>query len=817
MVDVLFNCLLKNKEIAEELAGCAPGGGVSERMSEMPDGEDAWKSFYEHPLTAATTAMLNIGGSGSEEQNPAAMGLLYEYYKLPLDKVDKALVDKYGSIPELWTTAMTSAATNGQSGGAGSLSVSLLPQTAGGILKGIRRISDTNDVPPQDMDIYLNRGLLKRESPSAAELLASSAAGVITSPKPTDLLTSPKPNSPKVMNGNAEDPAVSPLPVITQVKQEPSPGLPPSPTVSPDPKPRELPPASTVIAQAYSTHVLSQGYESLAQYTTTTAAPPQYQNTQQPATSVYMVATPPEYRDYYPEQFRQTLAAVAANPAYTDTADAASFVDRYIRQAAYKGGIHSLTVDLPSPDSGIGETTITPREAAGLPQVGEIFDYSELSQTQSLLQNDTSGATPNSRPASSQSGSSRKSWHEYGRNSEADKVQIPKLHSDVGFRYFLESPISTSQRREDDRITYINKGQFYGITLEYIPDSSRPLKSTTVKTMVMLMFREEKPSEEELKAWQFWHSRQHSVKQRILDADTKNSNGIIGQIEEITHNAIAFYWNPLESPAKVNIAVQCLSTDFSNQKGVKGLPLHVQIDTFDDFREHAAPYHRGYCQIKVFCDKGAERKTRDEERRAAKRKLTASANSADGFAAGGRKKLEEMYHPPCDRSEFYSMSDLLKPPILFVPNDDIDKVSSMELSFYTSHPSSVAEEHSSSGMDRRDTDSRSSSSDNTLTPPPKRIKIYPSDRVLLYARQDSEEIFHALHLVPPTLAGLAKAIESRYKISATNIRNLYKRCKKGITVQMDDDVIKHYCNEDTCIIELTKSEEDLFDITLVEL
>ena len=52
-----------------------------------------------------------------------------------------------------------------------------------------------------------------------------------------------------------------------------------------------------------------------------------------------------------------------------------------------------------------------------------------------------------------------------------------------GFRYFLESPISTSQRREDDRITYINKGQFYGITLEYIPDPERPLKNQTVKVL----------------------------------------------------------------------------------------------------------------------------------------------------------------------------------------------------------------------------------------------------------------------------------------------------------------------------------------------
>lgn len=53
--------------------------------------------------------------------------------------------------------------------------------------------------------------------------------------------------------------------------------------------------------------------------------------------------------------------------------------------------------------------------------------------------------------------------------------------SNVGFRYHLESPISSSQRREDDRITYINKGQFYGITLEYVPDPDHPLKNQTVK------------------------------------------------------------------------------------------------------------------------------------------------------------------------------------------------------------------------------------------------------------------------------------------------------------------------------------------------
>lgn len=74
---------------------------------------------------------------------------------------------------------------------------------------------------------------------------------------------------------------------------------------------------------------------------------------------------------------------------------------------------------------------------------------------------------------------------------------------------------------------------------------------------------------------------------------------------------------------QINVAVQCLSTDFSSQKGVKviylkflsikdlklnmyfllkGLPLHLQIDTYEEPRDTTIS-HRGYCQIKVFCDK----------------------------------------------------------------------------------------------------------------------------------------------------------------------------------------------------------------------
>ena len=79
-------------------------------------------------------------------------------------------------------------------------------------------------------------------------------------------------------------------------------------------------------------------------------------------------------------------------------------------------------------------------------------------------------------------------------------------------------------------LIYNSQFFFFYFFSEYTPDPERPpLKSTTVKSVIMLVFREGKTVEEEMKAWAFWHSRQHSVKQRILDADTKNSGNLIGK------------------------------------------------------------------------------------------------------------------------------------------------------------------------------------------------------------------------------------------------------------------------------------------------
>ncbi|XP_037043523.1 protein grainyhead isoform X4 [Bradysia coprophila] len=735
--------------------------------------------FFEHPLTAATSAMLNISGNGSNNDdepgtngstgsvNIGALGTPHQVHQVHNPNGSTSFVYEYYKVPDKDGLQWSSPATklNGQ---ATPIDVSGLSQNEiQGLLLGAHPSSQNIHVKREPEDL--------RKDPKCSR---NQKVLVVQSPSPSLQVKEPPPSPGSPSSENMYG-AAGGTQIYMQVLQGPSHQTSSTTTSGSNVNTNTPSPGPYVSDQygMYTARLTSGG--------TTFMSEPYYREYfagdaqgYAPARAIYGDADGPQGATTYEGRFSNHHSK--NTPVYAKTVTAAG-----------------LTVDLPSPDSGIGTDAITPRDQNNIQQS---FDYTELCQPATLL--DANGTIPvsvntlqrvnlhasQSSPTTSigsQPSSRSRPWHDFGRQNDADKIQIPKIFTTQGFRYNLESPISSSQRREDDRITYINKGQFYGITLEYVHDPDHPLKNQTVKSVIMLMFREEKSPEDEIKAWQFWHSRQHSVKQRILDADTKNSVGLVGCIEEVSHNAIAVYWNPLESSAKINIAVQCLSTDFSSQKGVKGLPLHVQIDTFEDPRDTQI-FHRGYCQIKVFCDKGAERKTRDEERRAAKRKMTAT----------GRKKLDELYHPVTDRSEFYTMQDLGKPPVLFSPAEDIDKLSGMDLqSFYGHETDSLSGTSDAKGtspfllhstnkpttptlkfhnhfppdvptVDKKDhileqslVQQQSSIMSDFGPPTIKRQRMTPplNERVMLYVRQDNEDVYTPLHVVPPTTIGLLNA------------------------------------------------------------
>uniref|UniRef100_A0A8C6XSN9 Grainyhead like transcription factor 1 n=1 Tax=Naja naja TaxID=35670 RepID=A0A8C6XSN9_NAJNA len=349
------------------------------------------------------------------------------------------------------------------------------------------------------------------------------------------------------------------------------------------------------------------------------------------------------------------------------------------------------------------------------------------------------------------------------------------------FEYTLEASKSLRQKPGDNTMTYLNKGQFYPITLKEISGGEglhQPISK--VRSVIMVVFAEDKSREDQLRHWKYWHSRQHTAKQRCIDiADYKESFNTINNIEEIAYNAISFTWD-INDEAKVFIAVNCLSTDFSSQKGVKGLPLNLQIDTYSYNNRSNKPIHRAYCQIKVFCDKGAERKIRDEERKQSKRKVS------------DVKVPMLPSHKRTDITIFKPFMDLDTQPVLFIPDVHYSNIQR------GTHRGAYINE------------------DEFAANPIKISRIEEPKRVLLYVRKESEEVFDALMLKVPSLKGLMEAISDKYEVPLDKIGKVFKKCKKGILVNMDDNIVKHYSNEDTFQLQIEEAAGS-YKLTLTEI
>ncbi|XP_074516002.1 grainyhead-like protein 3 homolog [Sebastes fasciatus] len=355
------------------------------------------------------------------------------------------------------------------------------------------------------------------------------------------------------------------------------------------------------------------------------------------------------------------------------------------------------------------------------------------------------------------------------------------------FQFALGAPLASSYKSSELPMVYLNKGQFYPITLQGV-DSSACLTATRVKTVVMAVFENDKSPEMQLRFWNHWHARQPTAKQRVIDiADYKEVFSGISNIEEVAFNALSFVWNPNEE-AKVYIGINSLSTDFSAQKGVKGLPLNLQIDTYDFSSGTNQLLNRAACQVKIFCDKGAERKMRDEERKRTKRRVKPDANVSSSMGS--------------DCTFFQTLDDHVTQPVLFIPEAHLCSLQRMAT------PNDDVER---SAMKRLYPDR-----DQNSSPPSKQARRVDPQRVLLYVRTCAEEVFDALMLSAPTVSGLREAVSEKYGMQIDAIGKIYKKCKRGIFVNMDDNIIEHYTNQSAFLIEMSEGIGGQFQVTLIE-
>lgn len=69
-------------------------------------------------------------------------------------------------------------------------------------------------------------------------------------------------------------------------------------------------------------------------------------------------------------------------------------------------------------------------------------------------------------------------------------------------------------------------------------------------------------------------------------------------------------------------------------------------------------------------------------------------------------------------------------------------------------------------------------------------------------RRETEEVFDALMLKTPDLKGLRNAISEKYGLPEENICKVYKKCKRGILVNMDNNIIQHYSNHVAFLLDM---------------
>ena len=117
------------------------------------------------------------------------------------------------------------------------------------------------------------------------------------------------------------------------------------------------------------------------------------------------------------------------------------------------------------------------------------------------------------------------------------------------------------------------------------------------------------------------------------------------------------------------------------------------------------------------------------------------------------------------------MVDLTRTPILYTPSGESNNTNTALSPFLGPNGSpSLNILKSSNGGDG--TGTGGGGGVQTVLSETRRRKPFPppETRMVVYVRQENEEIYTPLHLVPPTVPGLARAIETKYNVSATAIR-----------------------------------------------
>ncbi|KAI7825237.1 CP2 transcription factor-domain-containing protein [Gamsiella multidivaricata] len=431
----------------------------------------------------------------------------------------------------------------------------------------------------------------------------------------------------------------------------------------------------------------------------------------------------------------------------------------------------------------------------------------------------------------------------------------PEHESGLRFKVTLDAQTAAMQHQGDTPVTYLNKGQFYTVTLQDTEEYDGDICS-----VIKVTFHEEPHRKMAARYWSFWLSQQATPKTaRALDIEKASSTGMT-EVQSKTFDRISFKWNG-KVGAKLMVRFNCLSTDFSRIKGVKGIPLRVHMDTILDGStldsgDQEQQLERSYAKIKLFRDKGAERKNKDDHKHLERMWDKMRGKNAD------TNPLSQVLAPVQSVSAFWECFDhqedsaedetLGLSETLAQESLDSDpshsSVNALDVTGSASAPLTGTDENGGLSLSgdsnalapasrkrRRPNDAGGGSGTTGISGALERSSQYgsndepgSSDQLLdkdptyvpqmrkkkqpalcLYIKIGGEAVYRAVYLEKLTLSELIQKLSEKLEIQSSTISGVYRKTtKKELMVRVDDSMVAQMTDELDMVVEYDFNQQD---------
>ncbi|KAF7596994.1 transcription factor [Aspergillus hancockii] len=436
--------------------------------------------------------------------------------------------------------------------------------------------------------------------------------------------------------------------------------------------------------------------------------------------------------------------------------------------------------------------------------------------------------------------------------------QLP-LKPDTPFRYHvtLHTPTAMFDASREIPITYLNKSQAYSMT---VVDTSPPAPiahPAQYRTRIGISFEEAAHRASPAPCWQLWHDARGSsdARQRggrpcavefvgFKHRGRETQNGP-RYLESSSFNRFSVVWTAGADggPSECEILVRFhfLSTDFTQSKGVKGVPVRLcakteMISPQPPQQELGPQAEICYCRVKVFRDHGAERKQANDIEHIKKSiqrvEKQINRSECEGSANGKRQKRRKNTAPPglgsgsagndplgtmsrsVSRSSSVStpgdlyrllynlhtrFTSALPVSVLSLPGDEDHNIDQLAISPTLGAPTLTQSERTDSRSDAN-VDECSESSVRGLPSRPsithaKTTSVDPQHVACFYIniqRDDRpHDYYHAVYLTQRRVGDLVSQLSQHAKVCSESITRVVHVTQKGLKILVDDDVVEH--------------------------